>query len=772
MDTTRRSTLYAMPFAVAALISVGYGVYRFTHEPRTSWTLILILIVSVVICSPFLIHVGRTAKFPLVGVAVTMLAIRPADENPFIDVGIWSIGVLISQVFIRRNVLHSLYVTGLVSVSAVAFEAVNSSLLSLEVWPISSFLVAALVYYVVYLLGEVFRQSAVAIDNRRLFFTSISPFRVGIVILTVAATSTLISYLGSSVIPWLDGNPGTNRTPLVALVAALLFYVLAQRRRYASIGRQLNTLVEGSVQLPQASSDTLPSALKAQAALVLEADDIQIRDTTPGLNEIGVRLDIDDQTEQYLIASRRASGAPFDRQDERALAILAHVANESARAHDEVGLLEQRASTDALTGLPNYRALQEALDNANEVRAYHQGIALLFIDIDNFKDFNDNFGHRVGDHLLQIVAEQLRASAGGGDFISRVGGDEFIVILTDLVSLEQAKDAADRIVQRVSQPVILEEHHLRPVVSAGLAYSSHRELDAHTLVEDADRSMLQAKRSRRQGEPGHIGSVSVSSHRSSRTNDIIARAIHENRLVAAFQPIVSMDERKIWAFEALVRYMDPELGPISPPSLVARAKSLGLMNELTKQVITKALDASEQFRALEPSISCMTVNLELGQIGEAELGPFIREVALAHPDISLCIELNERSLRSSTQSLRRDAQSLQEAGVLIALDDYGSDDSVVGSLIHFPMNILKLDKSLISDIDDARQREVVKALQGFGDNLGHTVIVEGIETTESASIMKQLGVQNVQGYVFGKPLPLTQSLERLRKWGTQADITP
>jgi EAL domain-containing protein (putative c-di-GMP-specific phosphodiesterase class I) len=264
--------------------------------------------------------------------------------------------------------------------------------------------------------------------------------------------------------------------------------------------------------------------------------------------------------------------------------------------------------------------------------------------------------------------------------------------------------------------------------------------------------------------------VSIAAHRSTRTNDIVARAIRDNKLLLAFQPIVSIDQGKIWAFEALVRYVDPELGPISPPSLVARAKSLGLMNELTKQVVTKALEAAEEFRRLEPGIRCMTVNVELGQISEDELGPFIRDAARAHPDLSLCIELNEHSLRSVTADLRRDAKLMQDAGILIALDDYGSDDSSVGALVRIPMDILKIDKGLIDDLGDVRQREVIKALQGFGDNLGFTTVVEGIENQSMVDVIVELGVRSAQGYYYGRPISFARTMDRLRRGGTRATL--
>lgn len=770
VDTTRWGNAFAAPFIVFALGTIGYGIYCLSVSPPESWTLVLTVIASVVICGSLQLPVGRAPGFPLVGVSIAMLAIRPAEESPFLGVCIWAMGFLISQAILRRSVMHALYLTGLSAAAAFAFMAVQTGLVGLGVWLLPSFLVAVAVYYTLVLLGESVRQGRRSERDRSFGISDISPARVALVVILVAIAASLMNYIDAAVIPWLERDPDASLTPFVVLLAASLFYVLAQRTRYESIERRLSAVVDAAIELPLEARDGLDSALRNRVRAIVQANEVELRDRPPERNEIGAAVSLESGVDQYLVASRKVGGAPFTREDEHALATLAHMASEAARIQYEVDTLQQRADSDALTGLPNYGAFQKALVDANENRPYHEGIALLFIDLDNFKKFNDDFGHRSGDELLRTVAERLQGSAGGGDFVSRVGGDEFVVILSGLVSLDQAKESADRIVETVSQPLSLEGRDMRPAVSAGLAFSSHRELDAQTLVEDADRTMLRVKRSRHQGGSMQGSSVSISSHRSTRTNDIVARAIRDNRLMLAFQPIVSIEKGEIWAFEALVRYLDPELGPISPPSLVARAKSLGLMNELTRQIVTKALDAAEEFRRLEPGIACMTVNLELGQISEAELGPFVREAARAHPEIALCIELNERSLRSVTDELRRDAENMQEAGLIIALDDYGSDDSPVGALVHFPMDILKIDKSLINDLHDIREREVIKALQGFGDNLGYTMVVEGIESPAMVEIMAALGVRNAQGYYFGKPLPYAHTLDRLRRWGRRAHI--
>ncbi|MGK0741678.1 putative bifunctional diguanylate cyclase/phosphodiesterase [Leucobacter sp. Z1108] len=771
MGATQRDSAFAAPFVAFALATIGYGIFGLIAWPPHSWTLVLTLIAAVSIAGSFQMHVGRTPGFPLVGMAITMLAIPPTEHSPLFGVCIWAIGLLVSQLVLRRDVLQAFYVTGLNSLAAFAFVAIESSLSVLGVWRPFSFVLASIGFYAIFLLGEFARQWVRNRPARGFGLATLSLPRAGVVVLIVSASSTLIHAFDTTVIPWLEHDAGARRTSFIVLLAALIFYVIGQRIRYAETERRLTGILDAAIELPHVTGESLAATLQDRARAIVQTNQVTLRSTGPGPGEIGSEVSLEPGTTQYLVVGRKVDGMPFSRDDARAINTLANMASEAARAQNEVISLERRANTDTLTGLPNYGAFQLALDDANENRPYHDGVGLLFIDLDNFKHLNDTFGHPAGDELLRVVAERLQSASGGGDFVARVGGDEFVVILTGKVSLEQAKEDADRIIEAISQPLTLEGSDMVPVVSAGLAYSSHRELSAQTLVEDADRTMLQVKRSRRKGEKGDSSVVGISSHRSSRTNDIVARAIRSNRLSLAFQPIVSIDDGQIWAFEALVRYIDPELGPISPPSLVARAKSLGLLNELTMQVVTKALTAADEFQKLEPSITCMTVNLELNQISDNELGPFIRETASARPHLSLCVELNERSMRSLTDGLRHDAEKLQQAGVIIALDDYGSDDSSVGALVRSPMDILKIDRSLIDDLGDPRQREFIKALQGFGTNLNHQMVVEGIEHPEMVDIMTELGVRNAQGYYYGRPLSFALTMDRLKRHGTQAVVT-
>jgi diguanylate cyclase (GGDEF)-like protein len=750
-------------FVVLALGVVAYAVYGLVATPPRSWTLELVIILGCVMSAQLRLPVGRIGGLPMVGVAVTLLAIpRPASEY-VLSAAIWSLGILISQTIVLRSIIAGLYVVGITCGGALAFVWVHNELSQAGAWPFASYIAASASYLLILLTIEFgLAHGRWGLDQRG-GISALSPARLLGVVLLVAIGSTLMNFVDSVAIPWLEGDPDARLTPVVILLTATVFLMSAQRTRFRMVHRRFRGVVDAAIELPWATDAGLRKALEVRAMMVLQAGETEVRDEPPAAGEIGAPVQLESGVEEYIVASRRLGAFPMGREEEQALSALAHMASEAARIQHDVDSLERRANSDPLTGLPNYGAFQAALIEANENRSYHSGIAVLFIDLDNFKRLNDSRGHHTGDELLKVVAERLRKSVGGRDFVSRIGGDEFVAILTELQSVAQSKELADTIVDEIGKPLILDGQEFRPVVSAGLAFSGHREIDAQLLVVDADRSMLQVKRSRRQGGPDEGSSVSIASHRSTRTNDIVARAITEDRLTLAFQPIVSIDQGRIWAFEALVRYIDPELGPISPSSLVARAKSLGLMDDLTRQIIVKAMDAAEKFHALQPSIACMTVNLELGQISEDHLGPFIRDVARAHPNVSLCIELNERSLRSVTDDLRREAEVMQDAGVIIALDDYGSDDSSVGALVRFPMDILKIDKSLIDDLADVRQREVIKALQGFGDNLDYTMIVEGIESPDMVAVM-------VEGYYFGRPQSFRQTMERIRTFGTTAVI--
>jgi diguanylate cyclase (GGDEF)-like protein len=716
-------------------------------------------------------------------VTVPFLAVPALAHGVSLSVafGVVAVGVLAFSLLRRQSVVMAVYSAGLAAAGCVAAGVVYTA--------VTAFTLPAMVASPV--AGCAYAGFVIAVELLRLRLTNphagrrLSPRWLGLLLLAVVVVCVMTVFWRDSGMPLINGTAALQ-TVLILLMLSLVAVAVKLLIRNTMMSRRQNGLVAGAISLSgRGSSDPAAETLDASesravarvsaqlcavAAVAIGVESIGIQDAPPRRGQIGVPVAIDDNRTQYVVASRDPMDVSFEADDRTALTSLAHNADIVIAAIRNIGGLTLRANTDPLTGLPNYGAFQAALTNINDFRDCSEALAVLFIDLDEFKRMNDRHGHNVGDIILRELGRRLRESVRSHDVVARVGGDEFVVILTRLSSLAEAKTIAEGIMRAADEPLVAGPVTLSPVLSIGLAYSAHRETEISQLVEDADRSMLAIKRSRRAGGPANESSINISSHRSSQLDGIVERSIEHNLLELAFQPIISLINRQIWAFEALLRYTDPVLGPISPASLVEKAKGLGRMDALTRQVAGKAMAAAAEFRRVEPGIICITVNVEAEQLQPERLGDFFADLATAHPGISLCLELNERSVGTVSETVRRQVEALRDLGILIALDDYGSQDSSVASLVRVPMDILKIDRSLVDDLDDIRQREVLVALQGFGDNLEYSMIVEGVDNERMAGHLSEIGVRSVQGFYYGVPLDFEQTIARLQRFGAAAVV--
>ncbi len=800
LDARKANQFVAFVLVAFAVATAVAGIVAGLLDRPPSWVGCVIFLLSVGVTAVFQMPIGRIPGLPPIGVASGLLAVAVIGENPVLDVGLWVMAYFFSRAWGSRSIWVTAQWAGVAALAAIALVASSRVLLAAGLFAPLGLLVGVIAYLVVVVAIEFARERGLWNSDHSFGLSGLSAWRLVTIVGLCWFVSVLVWASSTGVLAFVDGPQEQlqlARDTIPLLVVALVFYAIAKRRQTRDSERRLSGVVDAARALPWDVLQDPKETMVEFARRAIDATEFEIRRNPPARNEIGTRFsaisNADPQLEpdsiasaddgvsaehredaveptEFLVASRRTGGAPFTPEDERALDAIGHIASETARVRGAYDTLLDRVDRDSLTGLPNYNAFQRSLARLNEDRTYASGIAVLFLDLDQFKRLNDTEGHHIGDEVLSTVATRLRASVRPHDFVARVGGDEFVIILTKLQSLAESKAVADHIVANVGAPATLGGREYRPLVSVGLAYSATQETDPQSIVVDADHSMLAIKKSRRQGGPAFESSIGISPHRSSRINEIVAKAIDDGVLNVVYQPIVNTVEDKIWAFESLVRYTHPELGRISTSSLIEKAKGLGRMDLLTKQVIAASLKSAREFRKVVPGITVMTINLEVEQIRDEHVGAFLKDIVPRYPDVSLCLELNERSTKDIDDDLRAQAEHFRELGMLIALDDYGSEASSVGALVRIPMDILKIDRSLVDNLDDTRQREVVRALQGFGDAFDYSTVVEGIETQDAVDVLVGIGVRHAQGFFYGRPVPFAQTMARLKAYGAAGTV--
>ncbi|WP_166787553.1 EAL domain-containing protein [Cryobacterium levicorallinum] len=668
-------------------------------------------------------------------------------------IGIVMFGILVALLIESRRLDVSVYGAGLAGLGCLFFLLIDGVLGLVGVSSMPAVAAASVGYVAFVLTIEVVRISLAGAPAERGGRSLISPVRLGLLLITVAGLTMTSVHWSEVGLP----TPGAGRTPtqtaagvlLGTIVVAILAIVLSAM---SDMRRRINGLVLGS------------SILSATRPL----DSVDDVTEAPEPAAIGVQLSFTAVQPQCIVARRDAMDGAFTGLDRRALQALSAMAELVGQARRNGVGLTARASIDSLSGLPNYGAFQTALETINSQRGEDEAIAVLFIHIDAFKRLNDTYGHQAGDTVLQVVAQRMRQAVRPHDVVSRVGGDKFALILTRLSTPAEAADLANLVLAAATLPVSIGETVINPRVGIGLAFSERVEADVAELVLDADQSLLSVKKARRRGTADAANSIRVSAHRSSHVTAAVVRTIDNDELVLAYQPIVSLVSGEIWAFEALLRYVDPDFGAISPTALVQTAKRLDRFDLLTRQVAAQAMLAAAEFRLVEPAIGCMAINVDADQLTQDRLGGFFQTLGRQYPELSLCLELNERSAVHLSDAIREQIDRLRGSGILIALDDYGSEESSVDSLVRVPMDILKIDGGLIDDLEDIRQREVLMALQGFGDKLEYSMIVEGVENAQMAAQLSNLGIRSAQGFHFGIPQSFAETVDRLNEFGAQA----
>jgi diguanylate cyclase (GGDEF)-like protein/PAS domain S-box-containing protein len=420
--------------------------------------------------------------------------------------------------------------------------------------------------------------------------------------------------------------------------------------------------------------------------------------------------------------------------------------------------LRHDALHDTLTGLPNRTLLMDRLERLIKRNQRHkkEQFAVLFLDLDRFKVINDSLGHLVGDQLLIALARRLQKCQRASDTIARIGGDEFVILLEDISSVDDAIQVAERIQHELMFPFILNSHEVFVSASIGITLSSEHYSQPACLLRDADSAMYCAKVCGKARHEVFNPSMHARVLKQLTLENKLRRALNSQELVVFYQPIVSLETNLLQGFEALVRWKHPEEGTICPNDFIPLAEETGLIIPLDRSVLHQACHQlrrwKEQFCPNVPlSIS---VNLSGKQFARLDLIEQIDRI-LAETGLEgqyLKLEITESVLIENTESTAEILRQLQQRKIQVCLDDFGTGYSSLSYLHRFPINSIKIDRSFVNHIKNNNSNNVIiRAIMTMAHELGIEVIAEGIEKVEQLVFLKSLGCHYGQGYWFSPP---------------------
>jgi diguanylate cyclase (GGDEF)-like protein/PAS domain S-box-containing protein len=419
-------------------------------------------------------------------------------------------------------------------------------------------------------------------------------------------------------------------------------------------------------------------------------------------------------------------------------------------------ILEERATRDPLTGLPNRAALTERLQAAVARLERHPGlVAVLFVDLDRFKAINDGRGHEIGDRLLCASAANLLETVRGADSVARFGGDEFVVLVQDVSRHAEVVAIADRVVAGLEQPIGLDGEQIRIGASVGIALTTDATCTPETLLREADVAMYRAKA--RGGGCHEVFDDSVRAEVSRRLNTEreLRVAVQECDLVVHYQPIVTLPETSVSHCEALVRWQHRRHGLVAPGDFLPVAEESDLIVRIGELVLDAACEQARKWRRAGADVS-ITVNVSTRQLDDPSFTELVQSVLRRSrlPAPALCLEITETAIMQHVDRIAPRLDAMRRLGVRIAMDDFGTGYSSLRYLRLLPLDIIKIDKSFVRGIGSDRQdRAVVTGILAIARETGRAVIAEGVETEPLHAELIGLGCELAQGFLYERPRP-------------------
>jgi len=424
--------------------------------------------------------------------------------------------------------------------------------------------------------------------------------------------------------------------------------------------------------------------------------------------------------------------------------------------------LQQYAYQDGLTDLPNRRYFYEKLQSLVSIKGMK--FALIFIDLDGFKEVNDSLGHDYGDLLLHQVATRLQSCITTKDTVARLGGDEFTLILEGVNSPDEASKVAEAVKSSLMQSIKIKKETVYVTASIGLTFFPADGLTVEELVRRADQAMYLSKNEGRNRYEFFSYAIEEKATEKRRLIEEIRTAIVKNQFELFYQPIFSIDGKSVPKAEALIRWNHPERGLIGPNEFIPVAEKNGLINDIGQWVKSQAIQDTVQFNVLSEKTIQVSVNTSPLEIDRA--GCWVDEWIVASkkyqlPANTILIEVTENTLMDPDSSIQRQLKRLSTINIDIAIDDFGVGYSSLAYLQRLDIDILKIDRSFINDIEsNDNSIALVKAIITMAHNLDVMVVAEGVETQKQYDLLKQLACDYIQGYIFSKAITKQEFMEK------------
>ncbi|HSI57482.1 MAG TPA: EAL domain-containing protein [Ideonella sp.] len=455
---------------------------------------------------------------------------------------------------------------------------------------------------------------------------------------------------------------------------------------------------------------------------------------------------------------------------------IAGIAIERRRAEERIGHM---AHHDELTGLPNRALLSDRMTQALALaRRSGRAVALLFVDLDDFKFVNDSFGHPAGDALLIEVAARLSAAVRGGDTVARLGGDEFVVMLLDLEQAEDAVKVVQKILGALSLPLLIDARSVQVSASIGVSIYPGDGTCGETLLKHADVAMYRAKELGGNDYRCYTDDMGLRAQEHLELQAALRQAVDEQQFELHYQPQVDLRTGRMNAMEALIRWRHPELGMVSPARFIPLAEETGLIVPIGEWVLRSACTQLKAWHEAGHLGLCVAVNLSARQFQGHDVAQMVRRVlgecGLAGEFLEL--ELTESALMQDTEGVLKTLHELKATGAALALDDFGTGYSSLSHLRRFPIDVIKIDQSFTFDVaSSAEAASITRAIIAMARSLDMKTVAEGVETEQQLRFMSEHQCDSVQGYYYSRPLAvdaMSALLAEDRRLAVAGDMEP